>query len=285
MNTDWGNLNMTFRVDPPGVLETASRADPRLVIHFGAPVNIGCERGGLANRGVAIHGDVDIIPAGVRSQWTLGSRDSALVIGVPQGLLHQAATDLAIDPSEAMLVNRFKVRDAKLENLAWALKAEMDEGFPTGRLYTESIATAIACQLLREHSTSSPRRAQLRQGVMAAFRLRRVLSFIEDNLNSDLTLSAIAEVSGLSVSHCQKAFCRSMGVSVHQYVIRRRVERAKNLLANERLSLSEVALAVGFSHQSHMALQMRRLLGVSPARIRNGNGSNERTRPTKAPWL
>lgn len=274
MNTDFDNLTVSFRVDPPGVLETVSRPDPRIVIHFGAPVGIGCERGGLAHRGVAIHGDVDIIPAGVRSQWILGSRDSALVIGVSQELLSEAAIALAVDPSEVVLVNRFKVRDVKLEHLAWALKAEMDDGFPGGRLYTESIGTAMACQLLREHSTSSPRRAQLQPGVMAPFRLRRVLSFIEDNLNDDLSLGAIAAASGLSISHCQRAFCRVMGVSVHQYVIRRRVERAKNLLTNARLSLNEVALAAGFAHQSHMALQMRRLLGVSPARIRNGNGSH-----------
>jgi AraC family transcriptional regulator len=272
MKIDLGNLNVSFRVDPPGLVETSSRPDPRLVIHFGAPVNIRCERGGLAHRGVAIHGGVGIIPAGVRSQWTLGSRASALVIDVSQRLLREAAMDLAIDPSEALLVNRFMMRDAKLEHLAWALKAEMDDGLPTGRLYTESIATAMACQLLREHSTSSPRRAQLQAGVMAPFRLRRVLSFIEDNLNRDLSLSTIAAASGHSISHCQRAFCRAMGVSVHQYVIRRRVERANNLLANTRLSLSEVALAAGFTHQSHMALQLRRLLGVSPARIRNRNG-------------
>jgi AraC family transcriptional regulator len=118
VNTDQGNLNMTFRVYPPGVLETVARQAPRLVVHFGAPVDIGCERGGFENRGVAIHRDVDIIPAGVRSQWTLGSRDSALVIGVSQGLVRQAATDLAMNPSEALLVNRFRVRDPKLEHLA-----------------------------------------------------------------------------------------------------------------------------------------------------------------------
>ena len=273
MNTDLGKLNVSFRVQPPGLVVMASRPDIRIVIHFGSPVDVRCERGGLAHRGVAIHGCVGIIPAGVRGQWRFGSRASALIIDVSQGLLREAATDLTVDRPEALLVNRFMVRDAKLEHMAWALKAEMDDGFPTGRLFTESIATAMACQLLRAHSISS-RRAQLQTGVMAPFRLRRVLSFIEDNLNRDLSLSAIAEVSGLSVSHCQRAFGRAMRVSVHQYVIRRRVERARDLLTNARLSLNEVALVAGFAHQSHMALQMRRLLGISPASIRYCNGSN-----------
>jgi AraC family transcriptional regulator len=103
---------------------------------------------------------------------------------------------------------------------------------------------------------------------MSAFRLRRVLSYVEDNLGGDLSLSAIASVSGLSVSHCQRAFRAALGLSVHQYVLRRRIERAKSLLVERKLSLSEVALVVGFSHQSHLAYHMRRLLGTSPLGVR-----------------
>ena len=262
-------LMVRFQVDPPGVLETTARPDPRIVIHFGAPVDIKCERGGTTHRGDAIHGDVDIIPAGMASQWTLGARDSALVIDISQEHLLELAAGMAIEPSETALLNRFKVRDTKLEHLAWALKEEMDEGFPSGQLYIDSIGSAMASHLLCRHSIGATRGVKVQAGGMAAFRLRRVLSFIEGNLNGDLPLSAIAALSGLSISHCQRAFCRFMGVSIHQYVLRRRVERAKNLLANTKLTVSDVAIAAGFAHQSHMALQMRRLLGVSPGEFRN----------------
>jgi len=275
MSVNLGKLSVNFRVDPAGMLETIARADPRIVIHFGAPVDIGCERGSLGHRGVAIHGDVDIVPAGIASQWTLGNRDSALVVALSQGLLQEAANAMAVGPSEAMLLNRFKVRDAKLEHLAWALKAEMDDGFRAGRLYTDSLAMAMACQLLKGHSVASPMREAVQTGAMAPFRLRKVFGFIEDNLNSELSLSAIAAASGLSVSHCQRAFYRATGISVHQFVIRRRVERAKAMLANPGLSLSGVAHEVGFAHQSHMAFHMRRLLGISPAQIRNGSPSRD----------
>ncbi len=275
MIADLGKLTLTFRTDPPGVLETVRPSDPRVVIHFGAPVDIGCERCGLAHRGVAIHGDVDIIPAGVASQWTLGKQDSAFVVAVSQELLQEAAIDLSIDPSETVLLNRFTMRDARLEHLAWALKAEMDDGFTAGRLFTDSLAMAMACQLLKRHSVASPKQVTAQPGLMAPFRLRRVLSFIEDNLSGDLSLSAIAVVSGLSISHCQRAFVRATGVSLHQFVVRRRVERARAMLADSRMSISEVAHAAGFSHQSHLALQMRRRLGISPARIRSGRESHD----------
>lgn len=211
----------------------------------------------------------------IASQWTLGKQDSAFVVAVNQELLREVAADLSIDPSETVLLNRFTVRDARLEHLAWALKAEMDDGFTAGRLFTDSLATTMACHLLKRHSIASPKQETAQPGLMAPFRLRRVLSFIEDNLSGDLSLGAIATVSGLSISHCQRAFVRATGVSLHQFVMRRRVERARTMLADSRMSLSEVAHAVGFSHQSHMALQIRRMLGVSPARIRNGRESHD----------
>jgi AraC family transcriptional regulator len=103
---------------------------------------------------------------------------------------------------------------------------------------------------------------------MPGFRLRRVLAHIEDNLDANLALSDLAAVSGLSVSHCQRAFRTAMGISLHQYVIRRRVERARSLLAQAHLSLTEVAHSVGFAHQSHLATHMRRILGTSPFSLR-----------------
>jgi len=269
-----GAARLTARLqsDPAGVLLAPARPDPVLVIHDGPPVEISCERGGKLHRGLSVHGDIDIIPPGIASRWTLKKQDTAFVIRISQDLLSDAAAELAIDGSTAMLLNRFQMRDAKLEHLAWALKAEMEDGCATGDLYVESIGWAMACQLLTRHSLAARGGATgkpaANTGAMAAFRLRRVLGYIEDNLTSELTLGAIAAASGLSVSHCQRAFRRATGMSIHQYVIRRRVERAKPLLADETLPLSEVALRAGFSHQSHLAYHTRRLLGVSPMGLR-----------------
>jgi AraC family transcriptional regulator len=253
-------------------MESPAGRDPVLVIHHGPPVEIGCERGNQAHRGLSVHGDIDIIPAGMASRWTLRKQDTAFIIRISQDLLADAASQLRIVPGQVVLLNRFQVRDAKLEHLAWALKAEIDDGF-TGSLYTEGIGWAMACQLLTSHSVAARGNGNGKPGTnpgsMAPFRLRRMLAYIEENLAGDLSLGAIAAVSGLSVSHCQRAFGRATGMSIHQYVIRRRVERAKPLLADDNLPLSEVALMVGFSHQSHLAYHTRRLLGISPMDVRS----------------
>jgi len=260
-----------LQVDEAGTLESGVRPDPVVVVHYGPPVEIGCERGGRFHRGLSIHGDIDILPAGLASQWTLKQKDTAFVMRVPQDLMTRAATELGIHPEETGLLCRFQARDARLEHLAWALKADLDHGLPGGNLFSESVGLAIACQLLQGHRVASTPTA--RPQPMPPFRLRRVQSYIEDNLGSELTLAEIAAASGLSVSHCQRVFSLATGMSIHQYVIRRRVERAKWLLAARRdMPLSEVAHRTGFSHQSHLAQHMRRLLGESPAVLRAKTG-------------
>jgi AraC family transcriptional regulator len=79
-------------------------------------------------------------------------------------------------------------------------------------------------------------------------------------------------VAGLSVSHFAALFRRSTGSSVHNYVMQRRVERARQLLVRGGMSVCEVALETGFSHQSHMARWMRRLLGIAPAALQREAG-------------
>ncbi len=264
-----GKLIFRVQTDPAGVIEADPRPDPVLIIHVGAPVEIGCERGGQSHFGLNLHGDVDVIPPGTASRWVLKKEDSALIIRVPHELMVEAAAGMNMDPDEAVLVNRFKVRDPEIEHLGWALKAEFEREHKSGQLFVDSIGMALACRLLRAHSSIAPQNGKTPSGAMAPFKLRRLLGYIEENLGSDLSLEAIAAVSGLSISHCQRAFRTAVGLSIHQYVIQRRVERAKSLLLNEKLSVGEIALAVGFSHQSHLAHHMRRLLGVSPLSVRS----------------
>jgi len=262
------NLSARLQSDPPGVIDAPSSPDPHIVIHVGPSVEIECKRGGHTHRGVAIHGDIDIVPAHTASKWTIRGRDSALIVRVSHTLLAEAAQDSGIDPAKTPLLNRFQVRDPQIEQLAWALKAEMDSGYESGRLYLDSLGTAVASRLIHRHSSASGTKINDSKGGLSGAKLREVLAFVEDNLANELPLTEIAAVSGLSVSHCQRAFRQSVGISIHRYIIRRRVDRAESLLAQEKLSVAEIALEVGFSHQSHLATHMRRLRGFTPSNRR-----------------
>jgi AraC family transcriptional regulator len=165
------------------------------------------------------------------------------------------------------LQSRFQIRDPQIEHIGWALKAEIEQGFPGGSLYMDSMATALAVQLLRRHS-SLPSQRPLADGGLPPRKLRQVLSYIEDNLRRALPLQAIADAAGVSVSHLKVLFRRSLGLPVHQYVVRRRVDRAALLIREGKLTISQIAMETGFAHQSHLAMQMRRILGVSPSHLR-----------------
>jgi AraC family transcriptional regulator len=106
---------------------------------------------------------------------------------------------------------------------------------------------------------------------LSASRMRRVTDYIEANLDGDLSLRLLAQIAGLGLSHFKTLFRHTAGVPLHQYVIRRRVERASLLLAQGDLPISQVALAAGFTHPSHMARHVRRLLGVAPSDLHGRN--------------
>jgi hypothetical protein len=94
-----GNLGLRLRVDPPGLVEVPARQDAHIVIHFGQPVAIACERAGQRHSGLSIHGDIDIVPVGVAARWILKKRDCAFVVRLSQDLLTEVAAGLEIDPA------------------------------------------------------------------------------------------------------------------------------------------------------------------------------------------
>ena len=94
--------------------------------------------------------------------------------------------------------------------------------------------------------------------------LQRALVFIESHLDDDLTLPHLAETLGVSPHHFAHVFRRAVGVAPHKYVIRRRVERAKELLDTTDLPIVEIALSVGCANQSHFSAMFHRFTGLTP---------------------
>jgi transcriptional regulator of acetoin/glycerol metabolism len=105
-------------------------------------------------------------------------------------------------------------------------------------------------------------------GGLSAGAMRRVREHIETNLGDSMDLATLATIAGLSIHHFARGFKQSAGVTPHHYLIQKRVERAQDMLAHSALSLSEIAYAVGFSDQSHLARHFRQMLGITPGQFR-----------------
>jgi transcriptional regulator of acetoin/glycerol metabolism/AraC-like DNA-binding protein len=116
---------------------------------------------------------------------------------------------------------------------------------------------------LRQRAPPSPARGGLPPGAM-----RRVREHVEAHLSESMDLAELAAIAGLSVYHFARAFKQSAGVTPHHYLVRRRIERAQDMLARSELPLSGIALATGFSDQSHLARHFRQMLGMTPGQFR-----------------
>jgi AraC family transcriptional regulator len=261
-------VTLTLHKDPKGVAEFPAFENALLGIHIGPAARLDCRRDGKRFSGTAVHGDIDIIPPHTPSHWEMHDQnDAALVVGVPQTLLRTVAQEAGFDPARLELHNRFQIRDSELEALGWAMKLEMELRYPSGRLYMDGLALAMASRMIARHSSFANASCARSRGLTGHL-LKRVLLFIEDQLAEELTLARIAGVAGISSSHLSALFRLSMRMSVRQYVIQRRIERAKALLLHDGLLMADVAAAAGFAHQSHLARHMRRAAGVSPRAMR-----------------
>ncbi len=250
----------------PGVVRHSGRPQPVVVLHVGRPVRMECSQGVDHHAGLAIHGDISVMPAHMPGRWEMKENDTALLLGVAPHLLSSVADALGdAGANDVELRSRFHIRDPQIEHIAWALQADVQQNDPGTRLYVDSLATALAVQLLQRHS-SFTRPCAFQCGALPPRRLREVLTFIEEHLHEELRLSTIASVAGVSPSHLKVLFRGSVGMPVHQYVIRCRVDRAASLL-ERGVPISEVAAQTGFAHQSHLARHVRRILGVSPREL------------------
>jgi AraC family transcriptional regulator len=149
-----------------------------------------------------------------------------------------------------------------------AVDAELRADDAGGELAAESLANVLAVSLIRY--ISAPRRpARVPDGRLPQRKLRAVLAYIEDHLDADLTLEDLAAVAHLSPYHFARQFRAATGLPPHQFVIARRVERARQFLQeDDDLSLAQVASRAGFSDQSHLSRHFKRLVGVTPGRFR-----------------
>ena len=111
--------------------------------------------------------------------------------------------------------------------------------------------------------------AQQTTGGLTECTLRRVTQYVQDNLHRELRLAELSGLVHMSLYHFARLFKRSTGVSPHRFLIRRRIEQARALLAAQTLPIAEIARSVGFRTQSHFTTTFRRVTGITPSEYRS----------------
>jgi AraC family transcriptional regulator len=196
-----------------------------------------------------------------------------LQLGISDAPL-MAASDGAY--GEVELRPQRKFADPRLGALVAAAHAEMVAGFPSGRLFLDSIEQAMAVALVNDHAVRH-RPVQMYKGGLGSARLRRIRELVQAKIEDDLSLDEMAQSVGLSTAHFGRMFRKSTGETPHQFVLRQRIERAKAMLRAPNARVLDVAVACGFKTQQHFAQVFRDVWGVSPTEYRQDLVDSEAT--------
>ena len=160
-----------------------------------------------------------------------------------------------------------KFANPRLSALVAAAHAEMAAGFPSGRLFLDSVEQAMAVALVKDRAIRH-RLVQVYRGGLGSARLRRIRELVHAKMEEDLSLDEMAQSVGLSTAHFARMFRKSTGETPHKFVLRQRLERAKAMLRAPDARVLDVAVACGFKTQQHFAQVFRDVWGVSPTEYR-----------------
>src|ERR1022692_4153184 len=232
-----------------GFVEMPPKTHHRVRMHVGEPITATCRLAGLVQRRRMTPGDFDVVPLAHSAIWEEDGPGTMLGICLMPSLIRTAADGMDLNPDNVSVAAQLQLRDPRIGHIGWALQAELQGPEPYGSLYAESLGLALASRLLKHYAPIVPARL----GNFSKRRLSGVIDYIHDNLARDLSLNELASVAGLSPSHFNTLFKEATDQPAHQFIVQCRVEHAMSLLANQKLSLAEVASLAGFYDQSHMA--------------------------------
>jgi AraC family transcriptional regulator len=244
---------------------------PSNILHFfaGPPLTSEWRVEGRTIRVVNLPGSVALEPRGFHFDvhCVRARRTHQWILDIDQKMFGQRVVE-AVPGGCVELTPQFNLRDPHIVSLCQLLHADLEAGCPTGPLYGELVGAALAVQIARRCSAGAAEMAPARGGLSPA-RLRRIFEYIDANLDINVRLNMLAHEVGVSAFHFSRLFKQSTGRTPHQYLLQRRLDRARTLLGQRELSLAEISTSTGFADQSHFTKVFRQFMGMTPSEYRS----------------
>jgi len=222
--------------------------------------------------GAAMAGALLVTEPAVCCQCVFRGPYDVLHLHVPNELIAECAREVTVRHAGEICSGFTPTRDPELEQLARALLGAENLAGPFGHLYVDCISTAIIARLLvsasRPHASKRPKVAAL-----VRWRLKRAIDYIEAHLADPVTLADVASAAGLTRVYFSAQFKAATGLRPHEYLVRRRIERAQEMLVvGAGAPIVDVALSVGFQTQAHFSTVFKQFVGQSPHAWRQSLG-------------
>lgn len=260
----WNGIQFEYYQHPPYEIPENAPKQHLILINSEVPASTQYEQriDGQFHKEQLREGEVIIIPAHT-SHWARWDKEHRYIaLSLDPLTLRRYVSELT-DSHNVELVPHFAKSDPLIYGIGIALKQELESNEQSGRLYIDSLITTLCAHLIW-HYTIQKQTTRKHSGSLSQYKLRQVIYYINNHLDQNLSLTELAAIAQMSPNYFATLFKQATGFAPHQYVIRCKVERAKELLLQGELSIAEVSYSLGFAHQSHLNYHFKRLVEVTP---------------------
>ena len=228
---------------------------------------------GQWSRTTCVPGDFSLLTRSEHSHWQWTRDIEVAHVYLSEALMSRVASDvLERSVSEVRLHDVLQAQDPVVTDIADAITAEARQQGIGGALYAEALSIQLVVHLIRKYAEVSFR-DQKPAGPICRNHLRRLDEYIETHIEDGVTIEGMAGILGLGVWTFTRHFRASAGCTPYEYVMRRRVERASQMLSAGHRAIKDVAASCGFADQAHLTRVLRMRLGTTPLRLRQGRAT------------
>lgn len=259
---NWSNIFLVYHRQPAAIVPEHCLPYHQVCIKLGKPHRLEQAIDGCTESVEVFPGEIGLYLANRNQAFSWDEEAEFLQLYIAPELLKQigeeiwnAPVDLRPQPTSFV--------DPLILQIGLALKSILETDTPVGQLYADSMAHTLATHLLFRYSARKSV-VMPNQGCLSQQQLNQVINYVHENLARKISLIELAETIQLSPYHFARLFKQSTGLPPHQYQIKCRIERAKELLQLKKLTIADIAQIVGFSSQAHLNHQFKRWVGVTP---------------------
>ena len=270
VGTKWNDVVVEQHHFPGGELADVMFKQHVIVVTVGHAITCEFKKEGRFQHVFKARGAISFFPSYqpffLRLKVEKGTFANVLFLALDPAFVSRTAVGLELHSDHIELVEQHGGTDPTLHHIAMALQTGIQTGDAVDQMYGEALSTALTVHLLRKYGATVPE-PKSRYGRLPREKLLRAVEYIRDQLDTDLTISEIAQAVYMSPYHFTRLFKESTGQSPHQYVVEARVRKAKELLTTGKFTISEAAYHVGFVDQSHLTRHFKRVFGLPPKRL------------------